>query len=66
MLVVAEAIIAPVSVNACSLRQSADRRTCVSANEGSAQVFTHARHPAIVISSDRCTEATESIVGGRP
>ena len=66
MLVVAAAMMAPVSVYACSFRQSADRRTGRLANVGSAHDFAHARHPAIVRSRTRCADSTESVSDGLP
>src|SRR3990172_65094 len=66
MLVVAAAMIAPVSSKACSLRQSAERKTSRSAKDGSAQVLAQARHPATVWSRTCRTAGTESRAVGCP
>ena len=64
MLVVVAAMIAPVSVKTCSFRHSAERRTAVSANDGSAHVFAHIRQPAMVWSRAYCAAAGDSMVDG--
>src|SRR5215203_1650932 len=66
MLVVAAAMIAPVSVKACSLRHSADRSTDSAANDGSAVVFAHVRQPRIVSSSAFSASGAEQMSGGLP
>ena len=66
MLVVAAAMIAPVSVKACSLRQSADRSTDSGANDGSAVVLAQVRQPRMVCSSAVSASGAEPIDGGLP
>src|SRR5688572_19084718 len=61
MLVVAAAMMAPVSWYAWSLRQSAERSTADEAKVGSAHVFAQARQPAIVHSRSWLT--LESVGG---
>src|SRR5688572_21805766 len=66
MLVVVAAMIAPVSLNACSFRHSADRNTDSGANDGSAVVLAQMRQLRMVCSSDVSASGAELISGGLP
>ncbi len=58
MLVVAAAMIAPLSSLTCSFRHKAERSTAAGANVGSAQVFAQTRQPATVLSRLSSTDSS--------
>src|SRR5215212_10078807 len=66
MLVVAAAMIAPVSLNACNFRHNAERNTDSAANDGRWVVLAQVRQPRIVCSRALSASDADAMSEGLP